>query len=155
MNTYFGSLEEFLAFAEEKQEGHMVIGYFHLPEYAGMVLYLGIHYHIAKKEFVLDLEWMSLGLDFYGDTLQESYRYQFDSLRDMLAYMEHKHQVKITDIAHKFEFDYKQYPNPITHEDQKEAFQEAWERFSNNFKSGMFLDSTQKLIYSSYPRNQE
>ncbi|MCU0438502.1 MAG: hypothetical protein MUC49_11350 [Raineya sp.] len=155
MEGYFSSFEEFAAFAQEKQEGHMVIGYFHLPDYAGMVLYLGIHYDIAQNKFVLDLEWMSLGLDFYGDTLQETYRYQFDNLKDMFDYMEHKHQVKVTDIAKKYEFDYKQYPNPLTHEDQKEVFQEAWERFSNNFKSGMFLDTTQKLIYSSYPRTEE
>ncbi len=122
-----------------------MIGYRHCNGYPGMALALMIVFDTAKDKYLLDLQWMSLGLDLYGDTLQETYVYRFKNLVQLTGYLSEKYQVEVTDIPVKYRFDTKSFPNPIYNRDQEDEFKEAWERFLNDFRNGMFLDSTAKL----------
>jgi len=151
-NEYFSSIEELETFINGEGKWGVVVGYLDMPDYAGMVLYIGIH---SKNKYELNLEWMSLGLDFYGDTMQESYMYHFDTLKQLTDYLVTKYNIKISDIPLDYKSDRRKFPSPLDDERFKPAYTEAWERFLREFIDGIFLDKSLKLIYSSQPRKKE
>jgi len=63
--------------------------------------------------------------------------------------MEKKYSIKVTDIPVKYSFDGKQFPNPIYHGAKKPAVEAGWRKFRDDFKSGIFLDPSLKLVYAS------
>ena len=90
-----------------------------------------------------------LGSDLYGDTLQESYIYQFESLERLLDYLLAKYNIRVTDIPLQYKFDSSQFPDPIYYKEQKPEFETAWKQFQYDFKNGVVLDPSLKLVYSS------
>ena len=152
MSTHFQNLST-LSTTLKTEKHHLVITYLNMPEYDGMALYLGLHYIPKTEKFQLHLEYMCLGLDVYGDTLQESYIYEFNDLQAVLTYLEKKYTIKLTDIPIKFDFDSDKFPSPIYHGHLADIFREAWERFLVDFRNNKFLDSELSLIYNSLNRN--
>lgn len=144
-SSYFSSLAELQAFVTEKEHDGIVITHLNMPDYAGMVLYIGIYFSTAKSLYLLNLEWMSLGLDLYGDTLQESYSYQFDSMASLTHYLHEKYGIQVTQILKEYTFDSDNFPNPITNADLKPEFEAAWERFQKDFRQEIFRDHAQQL----------
>jgi hypothetical protein len=149
MQNNFSNFEELNEHIQHKKKGSFVITYLNCKKYAGMALAIMIVYDVEQSKFELDLQWMSLGLDLYGDTLQESYLYEFENLKELLVYLQMKYNIKVTDIPVKFEFDASQFPDPIHNEDKKPIFETAWKQFRQDFKNNTFLDSSLKLIYDS------
>ncbi len=147
MSTY-SDYTELETFIKETGNGAILVDYRNIPEYPGMVLYLAIHFNI-KGHYQLILEWISFGLDFYGDTLQESYMYKFKSLQELLQYLESTYTIRITDIPKKYQFDMNRFPNALRDADQKPLFEKAWQQFLNDFQKGIFLDPALELVYSS------
>lgn len=145
----FSSEEEFIQHINSKKKGELVVGYFDCNSYKGIALVIMIVFDTKKSTFDLDLQWMSLGLDLYGDTLQESYVYQFKTIQSLLKYLDSKYQIKTTDIPYEFKFNNDQFPNPISDTASKPVFEVAWREFQSDFKSGAFLDLSQKLVYNS------
>lgn len=150
---YYQNFKELSAAFQQKVKDFVVVGYYNMPDYAGMVKYVGISYHTEKNQYDLNLEWMSLGLDFYGDTLQESCTYRFDDLKKLTDYMAEKHFIQITDIPIKYKSVLGEHPNPLTHEKEKPLFEKDWQRFQKDFKDGLFLDRSLLLIHSSLNRS--
>ena len=132
-----------------KQKGQLMIAYQNCENYEGVVLALMILFDTIKKDYRLDLQWASFGLDLYGDTLQESYIYQFESLQVLMDYLDQKYQIKASEIKIPFKYDAYAFPSPITHADKKSVFEEAWSRFSLDFKNGELLDPSLHSTYSS------
>ncbi len=149
MKNHFVDIHELTEFMLDKRKGSIPVAYQLLPDYAGMVLYIGIIFDLKKHQYLLSLEWMALGLDAYGDTLQESYSYQFDRLELLIEYLQLKYAIAVTEIPMKFEFDDHQFPNPIKDEAQKSLFEAAWSQFQKDFKEGLFLDQSLVLVYNS------
>lgn len=92
-----------------------------------------VRFDTRKAKYELDLEWECLGLDLFGDTLQESYSYEFERLEKLLEYLEVKYAIKVTDIPIKYSFDSSQFPNPIYHTEKKPQFEAAWQQFVDDF----------------------
>jgi len=141
----FQSLEEMTEYFQSK--GHILIGYNNLPDYPGMVLGIGVIFNREKYE--LDLEWISFGLDLFGENLLENYLYEFDELGELLAYLESNYGIALTDIPLNYKIDQSQFPNPIKDEKQKPIFETAWEKFQIDFRRGAFLDRSLTLKFSS------
>lgn len=114
-------------------------------------MYIGIAFDFKKAKYELNLEWISFGLDFYGDTLQEGYLYKFDTLELLIQYLQAMYQIALTDIPVEFNFDMSQFPNPIKDATQKPVFEAAWQQFQKDFKAGLFLDRSLHLVHSTYP----
>ncbi len=143
------NIETLNDFVRKTIDDHIVVTHRNIEGYAGMVMYIGIKFNIEKAKYELNLEWMSLGLDLYGDTLQESYHYQFDSLEKLLDYLLIKYNIKVTDIPIKYQFEKDQFPDPIYYKEQKHEFEVTWKKFQQDFKNDAFLDPLLKLVYSS------
>jgi hypothetical protein len=60
-----------------------------------------------------------------------------------------KYGISVTDIPIKYNIDQSQYPNPIKDAAQKPVFEVAWQQFQRDFKSGLFLDPSLKLVYAT------
>jgi hypothetical protein len=149
MNKHFADLKELTDFVNKEKDGHIVVTHRNVEGYPGMVLYIGFVFNIYKPKYELNFEWMSLGLDLYGDTLQESYMYKFPTLKELVTYLQLKYNIQIKDIPVKYEFALSHFPNPINDANQRPVFEEAWQRFQKDFEKGMFLDNTLELVYSS------
>lgn len=149
MNTHFSSPEDLLSFIQEKQQGHILIRYELVPAYAGMVLGIGIIFDTSQAKYQLDLEWISFGLDLYAENLLENYTYAFNSLEDLLGYLERRYHVAVTDIPKNYKLNPDQFPNPIKDADQKEVFEKAWEKFQQDFRKDEFLDTSLHLVHTS------
>jgi hypothetical protein len=130
-------------------KGYLQIAHLHCEGYEGMVLSIGLSFDVQTSRYELDLQWSCLGLDLYGDTLQENYVYRFEDLENLLQYLSSKYGVTVTDIPRSYQFQINQYPNPVKDESSKPAFEAAWQRFQQDFKSGAFRDATLKLVYST------
>ena len=115
----FGDLNHHI---QDKEKGGLLVTYRNCEAYEGMVLAIMIVFDIRESKYDLDLQWMSFGLDFYGDTLQESYVYSFKSLEQLLEYLLIKYKIKLTDIPKKYQFDPSQFPNPVKDEIKKACF---------------------------------
>lgn len=145
--SHFTDFEALNIFLEHKQMGGLLITYRHCEGYEGMALAIMINFDIRQAKYELDLQWMSLGLDLYGDTLQESYVYRFESLEKLTDYLQTAYSINVTDIPVKYQFDSSQFPDPIKDKAKKPIFEEAWQRFQKDFKTGHFLDTSLKLVY--------
>lgn len=149
LNRNFKDFEALNAFIKEKKVGNILIGYRNISAYAGMVLGIGIIFDINKFKYELDLEWISFGLDIFGENLLENYLYKFKNLQALLAYLESNYKILINDIPINYKIDQSLFPNPIKNSDQKPIFESAWQKFQDDFKSGIFLDDSLQLVYSS------
>lgn len=145
----FKDLGELNEFIQEKKAGSILIGYQNMPEYAGMVLGIGIIFDIDKLKYELDLEWISFGLDLFGENLLENHLYEFNGLEELLSYLASHYHILLTDIPVNYRIDQSRFPNPIKDSDQKEVFESAWQKFQDDFKKGVFLDDSLKLVFSS------
>lgn len=144
-SDYFSGLAELKDLVAEKEHAGLVVAHLNVLDYAGMVLYIGIYFNTSKSLYLLNLEWMSLGLDLYGDTLQESYSYRFADLEALTDHLHSKYGIAVSDIFKTYQFDTDAFPNPIRDEARKPEFTEAWERFQEDFKRGSFRDQSQQL----------
>jgi hypothetical protein len=147
----FQHLDELQAFLQQKKIGHILIGYRNLPDYAGMVLGLGIIFNTEKPSYELDLQWVSFGLDVFGENLLENYLYRFLTLEELLAYLEDTYQIGVTDIPLRYQIDQDAFPNPIKDSAQKPLYEAAWQQFQSDFETGKFLDEALQLVFSSQP----
>jgi hypothetical protein len=75
--------------------------------------------------------------------------YSYDSLDEMLDYLHLKYGFDVTDIAIKYSFDPDQYPSLLKDEHRKPEYEAAWQKFREDFRQGLFLDSSQTLVYNS------
>lgn len=148
-STTFPNTEALRAHLLAKGKGAHLITYRLCEGYPGMALALMIVFDVPKGIFQLDLQWMSLGLDLYGDTLQETYVYEFESLESLLAYLQKTYNIDVTDIPLKYTFDQSQFPDPIKDAEQKLVFEAAWQRFQVDFREGAFWDGEVKVVYAS------
>lgn len=146
---YFQQEQDLIDFLKEKGKSRHLVGHRNCDGYPGMVLTILISFEPKASGFELDLEWSCYGLDFYGDTLQESCLYRFYSLESLLFYLEKKYEISLTDIPIQYKIDQTQFPNPISHASQKPEFEAGWERFQEDFIAGRLLDETLKLVSSS------
>ena len=113
-----------------------------------MVLCIMIRFDTSKASYQLDLQWECLGLDLFGDALWESYIYEFGDLNKLLDYLLKNYDIRVSDIPVQYKFNASQFPNPIYYEHKKSVFEEAWKRFEEDFKKGVFLDPSLKLVFS-------
>lgn len=146
--TQYFDTETLKAFMEEKVKGFKVIAYRNVKDYEGMVLCIMIRFDTAKASYQLDLQWECLGLDLFGDALWDSYIYEFDSPDKLLDYLLENYDIRATDIPLEYKFDGSQFPNPIYYEHKKMEFEAAWKRFEEDFKKGIFLDPSLKLVFA-------
>lgn len=145
INT-FNSLEE-LNFALTQKP--VLVFYQNLHGYPGMVLALSIYFKQKENYYGIDLRWQCLGLDLYGDSLEESYEYAFENIEALLTYLEEEYQITLDKIPLNYSFDNALFPSPLKEEQNKEKYETAWKNFQQNFNRGKFLDLKQKLVYSS------
>jgi hypothetical protein len=138
--------------AHLREKSFILVTHRNCKDYPGMVLVIVIRFDNKKTKYRLDLQWECQGLDFYGDVLQESYLYQFESLEKLMEYLLSKYDIRITDIPVKYKFDPTQFPNVLKDEDKKSQFEVAWKQFQKDFKTGAFLDSSLMLVYDSSDR---
>jgi hypothetical protein len=134
--TSFKSIGELDMHLQRVRGGFLQIAHRKLDDYPGMVLSILIRWDKKTGHYQLDLEWMCLGLDLYGDTLQESHVYAFASLADLLEQLKTKFDLDLTDLPLTYHFDENAFPNPIKNSQDKLVFQEAWNRFQEDFRNG-------------------
>jgi len=108
--TNFQQEAEFSDFLEKKGKSRHLVGHHNCDDYPGMVLAILISFEPKASAFDLDLEWSCYGLDFYGDTLQESYQYRFDSMALLMGYLENKYMISITDIPIQYKMPRLNFP---------------------------------------------
>ena len=147
--TNFANPEALNTFMQTKGKGGIVVAYRHCTGYEGMVLAVMIVFDTRQPKYELDLQWMALGIDFYGDTLQESYVYRFENLEDLLAYLLAKYDIDVTAIPQAFKFNPDEFPNPLNHDGKEDLYKTSWEQFQVDFKKGDFLDASLALVYNS------
>ncbi len=147
--TYFKDLEALEAHIESTQKGSLLITYRNLPDYAGMVLGIGIIFDVPAKKYQLDLEWISFGLDLYAENLLVGYLYQFDSLKNLAGYLQVTFQIAITEIPVKYKIDSELFPNPFKDAGREKEFEDCWQRFVGDFNTGMYVDHSLELVYTS------
>ena len=147
----FQHLSQLQELIQEKRIGHILLGYRNLPDYAGMVLGIGIIFNSEKARYELDLQWISFGLDLFGENLLENYLYRFPSLEELLAYLEATYQIAVTDIPLSYQIDQDLFPNPIKDSAQKPLYEAAWQQFQADFSGGMFREEALQLVFSSQP----
>lgn len=150
INGNFTDIGELKAFIQDKGVGGIAVAHLNLHQYPGMVLYIGLHFDCKKSKYELNLEWMSLGLDFYGDTLQVGYVYKFDTLELLVKYLDFKYQIKVASIGIAYRFDSELFPNPIRNEGQKPLFEIAWKEFRKDFTDKLFLDGSLRLVHTTH-----
>lgn len=138
------------SYTEEKGRGAIVVGHHNLENYPGMVRYLGLHFDVSKTEYDLDIEWISFGLDAFGENLLEGYLYRFGSLDELLAYLKNQYEIEVTDVSAYYQIETSQFPDPFKNADQKPLFEAAWERFQKDFASRLFLDEAMQLVHSTH-----
>jgi len=146
-SQYFDT-ETLKAYIQEKVKGFKVITHRNVKDYEGMVLCIMIRFDTLKASYQLDLQWECLGLDLFGDALWESYIYELDSLDKLFDYLLENYDIRITNIPVEYKFDNSQFPNPIYYEHKKMEFEAAWKRFEEDFKKGVFLDPSLKLVFA-------
>ncbi len=149
MPTNFESLLALKTHIEQQKKGFILLPYRNVEGYDGMVLGMAISFDIREKKYELDLQWISFGLDLFGENLVENYLYEFDNLEDLLTYIGNKYNIQITDIPLNYKIDASQFPDPIKNKDKIPVFEKAWKRFQIDFKNNNFLDHSLKLTYSS------
>lgn len=145
----FSNKDHLKAYLDEKGSGILRIDLSNMEDYAGMVFDMGLIFDMNKGKYELDLEWISYGLDLYGENLLENYLYTFQSLDPLLEYLNNRYAMAVSDIPIELKVNLNHFPNPIKDEDKKSLFQANWERFQKDFRTGIFLDPSLNLIYST------
>lgn len=146
----FSNKDHLKAYLDEKGSGILRIAISNMKGYEGMVFDMGLIFDLNKrKKYELDLEWISYGLDLYGENLLENYLYTFQGLDPLLDYLNNCYAIAVSDIPMGLKVDINHFPNPIKDEDKKSLFQANWERFQKDFRTGIFLDPSLNLIYST------
>ena len=148
-NRNFSSFEELSDVIQKRNAGHILVGYRNIPDYAGMVLGIGIIFDVNQLKYELDLQWISFGLDLFGENLLENYLYQFDDLQALLTYLQSKYHTLVSDIPMAYQIDPDLFPNPIKDSDQRPIFEMAWQKFQDNFQQGVFLDDSLQVVFST------
>lgn len=138
MQSFFSSAGSFFSFMQQQQQGHHLVGHYLCDGYPGMVLAIIIRFDTAAGQYGLHLEWSCLGLDPYGDTLQEWYQYRFQDPASLLNFLENHYGIAVTAIPVKYRFDPASFPDPVKNADQQHVFEAAWQRFREDFKKGKF-----------------
>lgn len=146
---YFSNLESLKSFIHHQKKGFILVSYESLETYKGMVLGITLLFDTSKNDYQLDLQWISFGLDLFGENLLENYVYQFDSLEILLNYLALTYKIKVEHIPIQYKIDEHNFPNPIKNSTEKPEFEKAWNQFQDDFKNGIFLDSSLQLVYSS------
>ncbi|MCB0705588.1 MAG: hypothetical protein KDC34_09780 [Saprospiraceae bacterium] len=149
MPLHFADLDALKSHFQNKENGFIVIDWRNCPDYEGMALSIMLVFDTRQSRWQLDLQWISLGLDPYGDTLQESYVYQFTSLDELLEYLLLKYQIKVTDIPIHYQFDPDKFPDPVKDGAKKALFEASWKRFQHDFLNGAFFDPALTIVYNS------
>ncbi|MCF8245314.1 MAG: hypothetical protein K9J46_09180 [Saprospiraceae bacterium] len=149
LNKNFKDFEALYDFIQEKKVGNILIGYRNMPDYPGMVLGMGIIFDVNKLKYELDLEWISFGLDLFGENLLENYLFKFKDLQALLGYLQSKYNILVADIPMNYKIDQSLFPNPIKDSDQKPIFEAAWQKFQRDFREGFFLDAALQVVFSS------
>ncbi|RZK58042.1 MAG: N-acetyltransferase [Pedobacter sp.] len=149
--TCYADFNQLNAFVGDKKNGSVLIDYRLLPDYEAIVLNLGIIFDVAMEKYQLDLQWISFGLDLFGENLLLGYTYQFKDLKSLLTYLLTTYNVDVTDIPIKYKMDSEKFPNPIKDEEHKPVFEESWNRFKKDFATGKFLDPSLNLVYTTPP----
>ena len=101
MANTFADFQALNSSIHDEGKGARLITYRNIQDYVGMVLGIMLVFDTKEAQYELDLQWMSFGLDPYGDTLQESYVYGFENLEKLLDYLDEKYSIAITDIPIK------------------------------------------------------
>ncbi len=148
-NEYFQSLQKLEDYIAKQVSGSILLGYENLSNYSGMVLGKSIIFDTRNNKYELDLEWISFGLDLYGENLLENYLYSFATLDTLLQYLKNQYNITPSDMPMKYKTDLTKFPNPIKDSENKHVFIKSWEQFQNDFRTGIFLDNTLELIFSS------
>jgi hypothetical protein len=149
MSTTFTNFNELQTHIQTQKKGFLTINQTNVTAYAGMVLDMTIIFEVEKEKYDLDLQWISFGLDLFGENLLENYLYRFENLELLVNYLDKKYKIKVMDIPTNYKFDDSKFPNPIKNEAEKPIFEAAWERFQQDFKKGIFLDVELELVYST------
>lgn len=144
--TYFKDFDALDVYLVKEQQGALAIDDRPLEGYAGMGLRILLRFDLPAHTYHLDLEWASFGLDVYVDTLVENYVYAFDTLKELTDYLHAKYQVSVDRIPIHHTIPEGLFPNPIYNGDQKDIFTGAWNRFEQEFRTGIFLDKNLRLI---------
>ena len=150
MITGFTDTAGFVEYIHSQQTGSIVITHQNMPGYPGMVLYIGFAFDVPASNYTLNLEYMSLGLDLYGDTLQENHIYKFPDVAAVAVFLDQAHHISVADICVPYSFDPEQFPNPLTNEKEKPAFEAGWKKFREDYRKGIFAGKSQELIYQSH-----
>ncbi len=145
----FTDLPALLTFVSDRKKGALLITYRHCPGYQGMMQSVMLVFDSVKGTYDLDLQWSAFGLDLYGDTLQESYVYRFQSLEQLTAYLQQKYDIPVSGIPYHYKINPDDFPNPIKDHDKKLIFEEGWQKFEHDYRNGVFLDESLQLIYPS------
>ena len=149
MQSTFSDFQALTTYIQKEEKGAILIVYQNCPDYEGMVLGIMLVFDTLKAQYRLDLQWMSFGLDPYGDTLQESYVYQFENLEILLDYLKEGYGIEVTDIPLKYKFDPSRYPDPINDGAKRLRFEQSWQKFQIDFRNGVFLDPSLDMVFSS------
>lgn len=149
MNQNFTSIEGLESHIQDKKVGNILVGYRNVSDYAGMVLGIGIIFDTHKTNYELDLEWISFGLDLYGENLIENYLYKFEDLQTLVDYVHKNYGISVTDIPKQYNIDQSKFPNPLKDADQKPRYEKAWQKFQDDFKNDEFLDNSLHLVFST------
>lgn len=136
-------------YMQQKEKGSLLVSYSNCIDYKGMVLGIMVFFDVPKGKYELDLQWISFGLDLYGDTLLECYLYEFEQLETLLDYLFSKYKIAVTDIPQDYHIDSSKFPDPIKNQTEKALFEAAWQQFQVDFKNGNFLEPSLRLVYSS------
>ena len=142
LQIYFSDLSDLETHIHSHQKGFILVTYRPMEGYPGMALAMMIVFDVNNQSYQLDLEYICLGLDLYGDTLMENYVYQFSDMDDLLAYLKKKYQIDVSDIPVNYTFDQEAFPNPIKNPDQKPMFEAVWQQFQRDFENELFLDKS-------------
>ncbi len=149
MDATFASIESLKAQIEMTQKSFLLLPHRNLSHYEGMVLSITLVYDLPQKNFDLDLQWICFGLDLFGENLLENYTYRFSNLEGLLHYLDLVFQIPVGEIPLQYSICSEQFPDPIRDAANAQIFRENWERFEQDFRTGLFLDPSQELVYSS------
>ena len=149
LSPTFTDFETLKKHIENQKKGFLSLPFQNCTEYAGMVFDMGIIFDTHKNSYQLDLQWISFGLDLFGENLLENYLYEFESLEKLLTYLLEKYNIHVHNIPINYKFNPDLYPNPLKNEIEKPLFETAWKQFQLDFKKGIFLDTSLKLVYST------
>lgn len=145
----YDNAEAIEAYIKEQQQGAIMIGYELMPGYPGMAFSKAILFNLPLGRLNLDLQWISFGLDPYGENLLENYTYNFNDTHALLQYLQNRYGILPADIPVKYTFNDEGLPSYFKEKEKQPLYREGWEQFKLDFHNGNFLDPTQELVFST------